>query len=55
MTYRQYLQSCTDEFERTVIVVNLARKCPNYDNYSEKKKKQVMKEILDTEMPKEEG
>ena len=34
MTYRQYLENCTDEFEKTIIIANLARRCPNYDSYS---------------------
>lgn len=51
MTYREYLENCKDEFERTVIVANLARKHPDYDRYSPGRKKAVLKELLDAEMP----
>lgn len=51
MTYRQYLENCTDEFEKIIIIANLARKHPNYDNYSTRRKKEVLKELLDCEMP----
>lgn len=51
MTYRQYLEICDDEFERTIIVANLARRYPNYDSYSLTRKKEVLKELLDAEMP----
>lgn len=51
MTYRQYLETCDDEFERTIIIANLARKHPNYDMYSPRRKKETLKELLDTEMP----
>ena len=51
MTYRQYLETCGDEFERTVIIANLARKHPNYDSYSPRRKAEVLKELLDAEMP----
>ena len=51
MTYRQYLETCNDEFERTIIIANLARKHPNYDSYSARRKKEVQKELLDSEMP----
>ncbi len=51
MTYRQYLEACDDEFERTVIIANLARKHPNYDYYSPQRKKETLKELLDAEMP----
>ncbi len=33
MTYRQYLETCNDEFEKTIIIANLARKHTNYDSY----------------------
>lgn len=39
MTYRQYLEICDNEFERTIIVANLARRYPNYDSYSLTRKK----------------
>ena len=51
MTYRQYLENCSDEFERTIIIANLARKHPNYDSYSTRRQKEVLKELLDSEMP----
>lgn len=53
MTYRQYLENCSDEFEKTIIITNLARKHPNYDGYSARRKKEVLKELLDSEMPME--
>ena len=52
MTYRQYLKTCNDEFEKIVIIANLARKHPNYDSYSARRKKEVLKELLDSEMPR---
>ena len=52
MTYREYLEDCNDEFERTIILANLARKHPNYDSYSTRRKKEVLKELLDAEIPK---
>lgn len=51
MTYRQYLENCTDEFEKAIIITNLARKHPNYDNYSTRRKREVLKELLNSEMP----
>ena len=51
MTYREYLETCDDEFEKTVILANLARKHPHYDTYSPKRKKETLKELLDAEMP----
>lgn len=51
MTYRQYLETCNDEFEKAIIIANLARKHPNYNNYSARRKKEVLKELLDSEMP----
>ena len=50
MTYRQYLETCEDEFEKTIIIANLARKYPDYDRYSPRRKKEVLKELLDVEM-----
>lgn len=55
MTYRQYLKTCNDEFEKTIIIANLARKHPNYDSYSARRKKEVLKELLDSEMPRVES
>ena len=54
MTYRQYLETCDHEFERMIIIANLARKHPNYANYSDSRKKQTLKELLDAEMPQAE-
>lgn len=54
MTYGQYLETCDDEFERIVIIANLARKHPNYDSYSPRRKAEVLKELLDAEMPRTE-
>jgi len=54
MTYRQYFEICDDEFEITIIIANLARKHPNYDSYSARRKKEVQKELLDSEMPRTE-
>lgn len=52
MTYRQYLETCNDEFEKAIIIIaNLARKHPKYDSYSARRKKEVQKELLDCEMP----
>ena len=51
MTYLEYLQQTTDEFEKAVIIVNLARKCPNYDMLSPKTKEKVLHELLNKEMP----
>ena len=51
MTYRQYLDACDDEFERTIIIANLARKHPDYDSYSSRRKAEVLKELLDAEIP----
>lgn len=55
MTYREYLENCNDEFERTIIIANLARKHPNYDCYSTRRKKEVQKELLDAEIPQVES
>ena len=51
MTYRQYLETCNDEFEKAIIIANLARKHPKYDSYSARRRKEVQKELLDSEMP----
>lgn len=50
MTYREYLQQCTDEFEKAVIIVNLARSCPKYDKFSPHQKKKKLEELLNQEM-----
>ena len=50
MTYKQYLDSCDDEFERAVIIINLARKYPNYDKLTPLGKRRKLKEILDQEI-----
>lgn len=55
MTYKQYLENCSDEFEKAIIIINLARKYPNYDSYSTRRKKEVLKELLDSEMPQVES
>lgn len=55
MTYRQYLETCNDEFEKAIIIINLARKYPKYDSYSARRKKEVQKELLDLEMPQAES
>lgn len=55
MTYRQYLENCTDEFEKAIITTNLARRYPNYDSYSTRRKREVLKELLDSEMPQAES
>lgn len=55
MTYKQYLENCSDEFEKAIIIINLARKHPNYDNYSTRRKREVLKELLDYEIPQVES
>lgn len=55
MTYRQYLENCSDEFEKAIIIINLARRYPNYDSYSTRRKREVLKELLDFEMPQAES
>lgn len=45
MTYRQYLENCSDEFEKIIIIANLARKHPKYDSYSARRKKGNVKGI----------
>lgn len=52
MTLREYLDTC-DEFEKTVILANIARRYPNYDTYGLFQKQQIRKEVsklLDTEL-----
>lgn len=39
MTYKQYLENCSDEFEKAIIIINLARKYSNYDSYSTRRKR----------------
>lgn len=39
MTYKQYLENCSDEFEKAIIIINLARKYPKYDSYSTRRKR----------------
>ena len=55
MTYNEYLSTCTDEFEKAAIILNLARNynCPNYDTLSSVGKRRVLKEILEQEMDEE--
>ena len=55
MTYNEYLSTCTDEFKKATIILNLARNynCPNYDALSYSGKRRVVKEILEQEMDKE--
>lgn len=55
MTYRQYLETCNDEFEKAIIITNLARKHPKYDSYSARRKKEALKELLDYEIPQVES
>ena len=55
MTYRQYIKNCNNEFESAVIIMNLARKHPKYDYYSARRKKEVLKELLDSEIPQVES
>ena len=55
MTYRQSLETCNDEFEKAIIIANLARKHPKYDYYSARRKKEVLKELLDSEIPQVES
>lgn len=57
MTYRQYLENCTDEFEKIIVIMNLARRYPhpNYDSYSTRRKREVLKGLLDFEMPQAES
>lgn len=51
MTYREYLNQVTDEMERAIIIVNLARQCPNYDSYTPLGKKRALNRLLNQEMP----
>lgn len=50
MTYREYLERC-DEYEKIIIIANLARKHPNYDKYTITSKRKVIKDLLDSEIP----
>ena len=50
MTWRQFLANC-DEYEKTIIVANLARNYPEYDKYHWTRKQEIVKEILDSEIP----
>ena len=50
MTYREYLEKCDDEYEKIIIMANLAREYPLYYQYSESTKKRIVKELLDREM-----
>ena len=52
MTYRKYLECC-DEFEKTVIAVNLIRNHPHLEQLTSTARKKAIKELLDTEMPTE--
>lgn len=51
MTIREYLKQC-DDFEKSVILANIARKYPDYDALSPRSKQQLLSKILDGEMPK---
>ena len=44
MTLREYLITC-DEFERTIILANISRRCPDYDSYGPSQKKKALKEL----------
>ncbi len=50
MTYRKYLEGC-DEFEKTVIAVNLIRNHSYLEQLAPTARKKAINEILDTEMP----
>lgn len=54
MTYKQYLDTCDNEFEKAVIIINLARQYPNYDSYSSKQKKELLSSLFNKEMPRSE-
>ncbi len=54
MTYGQYLEQCEDEFERVIIIANLARRYPNYNEYSPQRQARVRRELLNMEMPETE-
>lgn len=51
MTYREYLNNCTDEMEKAIVIVNLARKCPNYDNLSPIVQRRELDKLLDSNVP----
>lgn len=55
MTYREFLNTCDDEFTAAVVILNLARSHPNYENLTRVGKHKVVKEILDQEMPGTKG
>ena len=47
MTYRELIKSITDEYERMIIIGNLARECPYYDSLSTYQKRKTVQELLD--------
>lgn len=51
MTYREYLKNCEDEMEKAIVVVNLARRCPNYDNLSPIGQRRELNRLLDMKVP----
>ncbi|MBR4313529.1 MAG: hypothetical protein IKP66_01310 [Lachnospiraceae bacterium] len=51
MTYKEYLDQCKDEFEKAVIITNLARQCPNYDSFTPLGKKRELNRLLKQEIP----
>ena len=51
MTYKEYLEKTTDEMEKAIIIVNLARQCPRYDSYTPLGKKRALNKLLNQEMP----
>lgn len=51
MTLQEYLKEC-DEFEKAVIILNIARKYPSYETMSQFQKKQILAEILEEEINK---
>jgi len=57
MTYEEYLKNCTDEFEKTVIIVNLARSAgvseAKYNSMSAVSKRRLIKELLSRNVPEE--
>jgi len=55
MTYKQYLDTCDDELEKAIIITNLARKYPEYDSYSSKKKRELLNSLLNKEIPQAES
>ena len=50
MTYREYLENTVDELEQAIVILNLARKYPNYEGLTPIGKKRVMNRLLDEEM-----